>query len=226
MREFSIKKWTIVALVAILLVGTLLAFLFITGGLPGSMFEERKFQTQRPDFSFALGEVKLATGNIEKLIFAGAHLEGRILSEPVETADSFEFLVSFPAVNSGIVEAIVVLPKEEGRRVGLITADEGIIPDRVYRELVLVPEVTLLLQVGEPIQISIYLHEITDELRSEVASSEFCARNLELCFVFLDEIEGWYSNNLRFVEAVREGNALPDNFRIGAVQELVVFDDK
>lgn len=185
------------------------------------------FQSERDDFTFAPGEVKIADADVENLVFAAAHLEGRISSNPVRVGDTVEFSALFPTTGGRDVETTVVLPAEgENARVGLIVAEKGAIGIEVTRRLAPVSELIPLVEKGEPIQVVLYVQEMTDELRERVMADPLCGENADFCRASLDELQRWYANNTELVEAVRNDGTLPNNHRVGAVQQLVVFDDE
>jgi len=197
--------------------------------------ENPVFQTTSLNFLFTPGEVKLANeDNLDpkNFVLANAGLEGRIVNEPAINGNLYEFVVAFLRADGDSVETTITLPTMSDNRVGVVVANGGIIADEsgnITYIGMLAPEIIPLIKTGDPIQVQFYIHEVTDELRGQVMANPSCQEspeNRELCRVFLDEMEMWYVNNSQLVEAVESGGELPENHRIGAVKELVIFDDK
>jgi len=239
MEELSNKNRTIIIFVVILVVAILVT-LFIANTIKDqagdiNLETEPVFQTTSARFSFTPGEVKLSHEDevdAKNFIFINARIEGRIVSEPVKIGDLYEFAVSFPKSDGESVEATVILPAGENKRIGVVVANDGVFDDEadtITHNARFVSEIVSLINKDEPVQVQFYLHEVTNELREQVMSNSSCQESAEsrtLCQAFLGDMEGWYAKNLQLVEAVHGNGELPENHRIEGIQELVIFDDK
>jgi hypothetical protein len=227
MMESSKGKWVIlVAVVALLAVAIVT---FYIGGFspmrPGESEAQREFLFQRAGLVFVPGEVKIVPGDAERLTITQAYVEGRIINGPIVDSQSTSVLVSFKNVEGDALQATVTLGNND-KEIGVFTADKGAIGGTEEWRIRQVSEIAPLLRKDDPIQISFNFQEIPDDLFQDVMGHTGCKERVEFCNAYLEEIRAWYTNNLLLINAIKNGSPLPENHTVGAVSDLVLFDDE
>lgn len=221
------SRWVIfVAVIALLVV--VIVVLYIGGFsvlIPGESEIQREFLAKRTGLIFEPGEVKIIPGDAERLIFTEAHMEGRIISEPRVDSQSIGVLVSFQTI-AGDTLQVTVLLGENDKEIGTLIADKGTIGGTEEWRIKQVSEIIPLLRKNDPIQIRFNVHEISDESLQRVMDYQGCKERVELCNAYLEEMRTWYTNNLLLIDAIRSGSSLPENHTVGAVSQVVLFNDE